>query len=186
MLAVCTLSHGNAEPERGFSTNNHMLCVHGSLTDQNTLEALHLVKDYINLHGGVNKIKVCKDLIKGCSMARQRYEEDLKAQGALKKDEEEAKKEKTEKEEARQKRKLLESELRNVLERTNKNLKLSNELLKDRESELGSLMKAEKVNKKKLLSASVKISTSLKCCAKLQSEKKDQLSEKLMKLSHLK
>ena len=77
------------------------------------------------------------------------------------------------KEEARQKRKLLESELRNDLEHTNKNLKLSNELLKDRESELGSLMKAEKVNKKKLLSASVKISTSLKCCAKLQSEKKD-------------
>ena len=60
-------------------------------------------------------------------MARQRYEEDLKAQGALRKDKEEAKKEKTEKEEARQKHKLLESELRNDLERTNKNLKLSNE-----------------------------------------------------------
>ena len=66
-------------------------------------------------------------------MARQHYEEDLKAQGALRKDEEEAKKEKTEKEEARQKHKLLESGLRNDLERTNKNLKLSNKLLKDRE-----------------------------------------------------
>ena len=56
----------------------------------------------------MSKIKVFKDLIKRCSMARQRYEEDLKAQRALKKDEDEAKKEKTEKEEARQKRKLLE------------------------------------------------------------------------------
>ena len=65
-------------------------------------------------------------------MARQRYEEDLKAQRALKKDEEEAKKEKTEKEEAKQKPKLLESELRNVLERTNKNPKLPNELLRRR------------------------------------------------------
>ena len=185
MLAVCGLSHGNADPERGFSTNNHMLCVHGTLTDQNTLEVLHLVKDYINLHGGMSKIKDCKDLIKRCSMARQHYEEDLKAQGALKKDEEEAKKEKTEKEEDRQKCKLLESELRNDLECTNKNLKLSNKLLKDGKSELESLMKAEKVNKKKLLSASVKISASLKCWAKLQSEK-DQVSEKLMKLSHLK
>ena len=93
MLAVCTLSHGNANPERGFSTNKHMLSVGGTLTNQKTLEALHLVKDYINLHGGVSKIKVCKDLIQRCSMARQRYEEDLKAQGALRKDKEEAKKE---------------------------------------------------------------------------------------------
>ena len=95
-------------------------------------------------------------------MTRQRYEEDLKAQRALKKDQEEAKKEKTEKEEARQKRKLLESELRNDLERTNKNLKLSNELLKDGECELESLKKAEKVDKEKLLSASAKVSSRLK------------------------
>ena len=74
-------------------------------------------------------------------------EEDLKAQRALKKDEEEAKKEKTEKEEAKQKGKLLESELGNDLERTNKNLKLSNDLLKDGESELESLTKAEEVDK---------------------------------------
>ena len=145
-----------------------MLSVHGTSTDQKTMEGLRLVKDYINLHGDVSKIKVCKNLIKRCSMAIQRYEEDLKAQRALKKDEEEAKIEKTEKEEARQKRKLLESELRNDLERTNKNLKLSDELLKDGESELESLTKAEKVDKKKLLSASAKISTSLKRYAELQ------------------
>ena len=89
-----------------------MLSAHGTSTDQKTIEVLRLVKDYINLNGGaVSKIKVCKDLIKRCSMARQRYEEDLKAQRALTKDKEEAKKEKTEKEEARKKRKLLESEL---------------------------------------------------------------------------
>ena len=139
-----------------------MLSVHGTSTNQKTMETLRLVKDYINLHGGVSKIKVCNDLIRRCSMTRQRYEEDLKAQRSLKKDEEEAKKEKTEKEEARQKRKLLESELRNDLERTNKNLKLSNELLKDGECELESLKKAEKVDKEKLLSASAKVSSRLK------------------------
>ena len=136
-----------------------MLSVHGRSTDQTTMEALRLVKDYINLHGGVSKIKVCKDLIKRSSMARQRYEEDLKAQRTLKEDEEEANKEKTEKKEARQKCRLLESELRNDLERTNKNLKLSNDLLKDGESELESLTKAEKVDKKKLLSASANVET---------------------------
>ena len=115
-------------------------------------------------------------------MARQCYEEDLKTQRALTKDEEEAKKEKTEKEEARQKYKLIGSELRNDLERTNKNLKLSNELLKGGENELKSLAKAGRVDKKKLLSGNAKISTSLKLCAELQSEI-DQLSEKRMKLS---
>ena len=110
MPAVCTLSHGNVDPERGFSINKHMLSGHGTSTNQKTIEALCLVKDYINLHGG----RVCKDLIKRCSMDRQHYEEDLKAQRALKKEEEEAKKEETE-EEARQKCKLLESELRNDL-----------------------------------------------------------------------
>ena len=48
----------------------------------------------------MSKIKVFKDLIKICSMARQRYEEDLRAQRALKNNKDEAKKEKTEKEEA--------------------------------------------------------------------------------------
>ena len=170
MLAVCTLSHGNDDPERCFSTNKHMLSVHGTSTIQKTIEAFCSVKDYINLHGGMSKIKVCKDLIKRCSMGKQCYEENLKAQRALKKDKVEAKKEKTEK------------ELWNDLECTNKNLKLSNELLKDGESELESLTKAEKLDKKRLLSATAKISTSLKRCAKLQSEK-DQLSEKLVKLS---
>ena len=130
----------------------------------------------------MNKIKVCKDLIKRFSMARQRFEEDLKAQRALKKDEEKAKKEKTEKEEARHNRKLLESELRNHLQRANKNLILSNKLLKDGESELKSLTKAGKVGKKKLFTAGAKISTSLKCCTEPQSEK-DQLSDIRMKLS---
>ena len=45
----------------------------------------------------MSKIKVRKNLIKRCSIARQRYEEDLKAQRAVKKEEVEAKKEKKEK-----------------------------------------------------------------------------------------
>ena len=63
-------------------------------------------------------------------------------------------------------------------------LKLSNELLKDGESELESLGKAGSVDKKKLLSASAKISARLNRCAEFQSEK-DQVLEKLMKLSEV-
>ena len=126
MLAVCTLSHENTNPERGFSTNKHILSVYGTSTDQKTIEALCLVQVYIDLQ----------------------------------------------------------SKLGNNLERKNKNLKLSKELLKEGERELKSLMKAGKVDKKKLLSGSAKTSTSLKLCGELQSEKY-QLSEKRMKLSEL-
>lgn len=157
MLAICTLSHGNADPERGFSTNKHMLNIHGSSTDQKTIEALRLVKDYINLNGGVSNIKISKDLIKRCSMARQRYEEDLKAQRSLKKSMEEAEKEKKDEEESKQRRKLEEAELKSDLESTNKKLKISNELLKDGESELESLTKADKVDKKSFFQQAPKL-----------------------------
>ena len=62
------------------------------------------------------------------------------------------------------------------------NAQTTNELLKDGESELKSFPKAEKVDKKKLLSANAKINTSLNRCAGLQSEK-GQLLEKRIKLS---
>ena len=62
---------------------------------------------------------------------------------------EEAEKEKKGEEESKQRRKLEEAELKSHLESTNKKLKISNELLKDGESELESLTKADKVDKKK-------------------------------------
>ena len=62
------------------------------------------------------------------------------------------------------------------------NAQTTNELLKDGENELKSLPKAKKVDRKKLLSASAKINTSLNRCDELLSEK-HQLSQKRRKLS---
>ena len=67
MNCVLILSHGNADPERGFSVNEHLLNIHGSFTNEET----------INRKGGVESIKVSKDLIKVCQNAYSLYRQEL-------------------------------------------------------------------------------------------------------------
>ena len=45
MNCVLILSHGHADPERGFSVNKHLLNIHGSTTNEETIEAFRSVKD---------------------------------------------------------------------------------------------------------------------------------------------
>ena len=183
MLAICTLSHGNADPERGFSINKHMLNIHGSSTSQKTIEALRLVKDYIILNGGVNNMEVSKAMIKKCSEARQRYEEDLKAMREVKQKEEQIQKEICEKQAASKEKKRQESQIKDDLQKVESSLKISDDLLQDGQKELDELTKSSNVDRVKLMSANAKISTSLKRKAELQTEK-DQLMRKLVKLSN--
>ena len=46
-LAQCVLSliYGNSTPERGFSVNKRLLAVYGDITYEDTIIALHMVKD---------------------------------------------------------------------------------------------------------------------------------------------
>ena len=75
LLAACVLSlpHGNAEPERGFSINKSILNIHGYSTKNETIVALRLVKDFIIERGGVEEIKVSKEMLRSCDRARERY-----------------------------------------------------------------------------------------------------------------
>ena len=50
MLAICILSPGNADLERSFSTNKYLLAVHAGSTTEETIQAVHFVKDFINLN----------------------------------------------------------------------------------------------------------------------------------------
>ena len=59
MNCVLILSHGNVDPERGFSVNKH-LNIHRSTTSEETIEAFRYVKDCLNRKGGVESIKVSK------------------------------------------------------------------------------------------------------------------------------
>ena len=44
---ILTLSHGNADAERGFSITKQHLELHGNKTDEDTLNVLRNVKDYL-------------------------------------------------------------------------------------------------------------------------------------------
>ena len=74
---VLILSHDNADPERGFSVNEHLLNIHGSFTSEETIEALRFVKDCLNRKGGVESLKVSKGLIKVCQNAHSLYRQEL-------------------------------------------------------------------------------------------------------------
>ena len=74
LLAACVLfPHENAEPERGFSINKSNLSIHGYFTKNETIVALRLVKDFIIERGGVEEIKVSKEMLRFCDRARERY-----------------------------------------------------------------------------------------------------------------
>ena len=86
-LCVLVLPHGNAEPERGFSINKHMLSIHGSALKEETLVALRLVKDEIIRVGGIMNIKITKDMIRTCDDAYRNYTAYLASEEEKKKDE---------------------------------------------------------------------------------------------------
>ena len=75
-----------------------------------------------------------------------------------------------------------ESEIRDDLKKSERNMKISNDLLSKGKIELEELAESEQVGRVNLLSGNAKIATSLKQKAELQIEK-DQLSDKLLKLS---
>ena len=62
ILAICTVSHGNVDLERGFSTNKYLLAVHGGSASEKTIQAVCSVKDFINLNNGEKNIKVSKPM----------------------------------------------------------------------------------------------------------------------------
>ena len=75
---VLSLSHGNAVPERGFSTNKIMLEFHGYTIDNVTIAALRLVKDSIQ-KGGVDKFPITRKLINYSFKSYAKYQEYLTA-----------------------------------------------------------------------------------------------------------
>ena len=68
-----------------FSIGKYTLNIHGSSTSQKTIETFRLVKDYVILYGVVNDMNLSKAMIKECLEARQRQEEDLKANKMIEK-----------------------------------------------------------------------------------------------------
>ena len=51
-LNVLKLSHGNADPERGFSINKKLIEIYSISIGNDTLQAIRLIKGYIMGKGG--------------------------------------------------------------------------------------------------------------------------------------
>ena len=84
---MLSVSHGNADPERGFSLNKHLLAIHGSSIKEETIESIRLVKDYIIRVGGIKNITVSNEMILSSRNAYHRYEAYLESQKKLREEE---------------------------------------------------------------------------------------------------
>ncbi|KAK9976520.1 hypothetical protein ABG768_021725 [Culter alburnus] len=78
------LSHGQASVERGFSVNKE---VETDNMQEETMIAHRLVCDYVDLHGGVTKVPLTKELLVSVGAARSRYRIFLDQQRARKESE---------------------------------------------------------------------------------------------------
>ena len=74
------LSHGNADPERGFSINKRLIDIHGYNIQEQIIQAVRLVNDCLIQLGGLEIIVINRHLIQMCSDAHFKYlsEQDLK------------------------------------------------------------------------------------------------------------
>lgn len=97
---ILLLSHGQADIERGFSTNKELTTTN---IEGESLIAKRLIKDHVSVIGGLDKVVVTPSLLISCSNARSKYYQDL---GDKKKEKEG--------EIAKRKRKLVETELNDV------------------------------------------------------------------------
>lgn len=76
--ALLCLPHGNADVERGFSTNKHMLENRSSLS-LHSINALRKVKCHIktNCENKVENLQITRDLLKSARLSRQRKNDRL-------------------------------------------------------------------------------------------------------------
>ncbi|XP_067266323.1 uncharacterized protein [Chanodichthys erythropterus] len=89
--SLLLLSHGQAEVERGFSTNKEVETCNMA---EDTVITQRLICDHVKVCGGVAEVPLTKELISYCASARSRYREHLEEERRKKKKEEQSKKRK--------------------------------------------------------------------------------------------
>ncbi|KAK9965347.1 hypothetical protein ABG768_004443 [Culter alburnus] len=89
--SLLLLPHGQAEVERGFSTNKEVETCNMA---EDTVITQRLICDHVNVCGGVAEVPLTKELISYCASARSRYRENLEEERCKKEKEEQSKKRK--------------------------------------------------------------------------------------------
>jgi len=78
VMASLALSHGNADAERGFSTNKKVVTADRSRLCEGTINAVRLLKDAMRCHGGLSTMmSVTPALVRRVQGAHSRYKEHL-------------------------------------------------------------------------------------------------------------
>ena len=78
-MCVLSLSHGNSDPERGFSINKFLLDTHGNSISEVTIECIRLLKDFLVRKRGLENVDINKQMMKSCKSSHERYQLDLAA-----------------------------------------------------------------------------------------------------------
>ena len=74
-----TLSHGNAEPEQGFSINKAIIDSHGTSLSEDMIISLRRVKHRILQVGRILKFPITRPLLESVQSSYTRYVQELKA-----------------------------------------------------------------------------------------------------------
>ena len=75
--ACLALSHGNSDAERSFSANKRTVTPEHASLNEETINAIQLVKDALRIHAGgdATKIKVTSALLQKTRTAYSKYKE---------------------------------------------------------------------------------------------------------------
>ena len=178
-LANCVLplSHGNANPERGFSINKHLLKIHGLTTSESTIEALRIVKDFLIRKGDIEKVSISKILIKNSQNSDALYKARLAEENR-------------QKQEAAENAKRVEEDNQNATEieeidndilMIKNGIKIAEKSIKKGNLELENQLKQSNLNRDALASAHNKISM----CVKRKNELENSLKSAEIKREKL-
>lgn len=187
LVQIClSVSHGNADPERGFSENKHILDGRESLGEE-SIVAIRLVKESVRLHGGILNFPINRRLINLFENAKTAYDESQAIKKAQKAEQEAAKKKSDENAEAVNEcgAKILEIE-KLISEEQNK-IDAANSVLEEGQRRLQESLNGKKVKKDAVVKANALIKLSIenssiskKKLAELIQEK-NRILEKLKK-----
>ena len=190
---VMLISHGNADPERGFSINKHMLKIHGFSLGEDTIVALRLVKSYVIKCGGSEKVPVTNSLLKSCKLARTRYHVDLeeKRQAAIK--EEAAKKAAAEAlaansaaQETKKKEDERKEKIQKEIDILNSSMKVAEQSIREGNDELQKVLtESSKLSKEKLVEKMTLCRAKIDMGVKRQAELEKDVQAKKLKLDKI-
>ena len=163
--SVASLSHGNAAPGNGFSINKHLIGIHGTSIQPDTIEGLRIVKDTILKFGSIFFVPITRSLLDSVKLAKQRYDAYLENKRKLKEAEKESMRKQEEKKEQQEEKKKGQdenAEIKSKLQQVSNGLTVADDIAKEGNDELKQCLLQKTSTRKDLQRAQSKIEIGMK------------------------